>query len=290
MVRRLWFTCVPGDRPRFGGRRGEISGCTYLESADTVKISVITAVFNSGATVGGAIASVASQTHLDLEHIIVEGNSSDDSLAQIDRAAHDRMLLFSGPDAGIYDALNKGIGHATGDVVGFVHSDDFLANNRTLARVADAFTDPEVEAVFGDLVYVSQTDPSRVIRHWSMGPFRRERLKYGWMPAHPTLYVRREVYERYGHFDSSFGIAADYDFILRYFSRTSGKTVYIPEVLYKMRLGGVSNRNFAKIRQKLAEDYLAIRRNRVGGISTLALKNISKVGQFIVRSGNATRP
>jgi len=246
-----------------------------------LKISVVTAVYQSEATVGEAIASVARQTHLDLEHVIVEGKSTDGSLAAINRAAHDRMLLISEPDNGIYDALNKGIRHATGDVIGFIHSDDFFAHDSVLARIAAAFEDPAVEAVFSDLDYVSQADTSRVVRHWSTGPFKPLRLKRGWMPAHPTLYLRREVYERFGGYDTNFAISADYDFILRYFSQTTGKSVYIPEVLYKMRLGGVSNRNWAKIRQKMQEDLLAIRRNRVGDVQTLALKNLSKLGQFL---------
>ena len=248
-----------------------------------MKISVITAVWNSEATVGEAIASVAGQTHADLEHVIMEGNSSDGSLAAIERAAHDRMRLISEPDEGIYDALNKGVKNATGDVIGFIHSDDFLAHNGALARIAAAFDDPAVEAVFSDLDYVSQADTSRVIRHWSTGPYHPRRLKYGWMPAHPTLYLRRGVYERFGAYDKNLRIAADYDFILRYFSQATGKSVYIPEVLYKMRVGGVSNRNWAKICQKMEEDMLAIRRNRVGGVYTLALKNLSKVSQFLVR-------
>jgi len=248
-----------------------------------LKISVITAVWNSETTVGEAIASVASQTHADLEHVIMEGNSSDGSLAAIERAAHPRMRLISEPDDGIYDALNKGVKNATGDVIGFIHSDDFLAHNGALARIAAAFDDPAVEAVFSDLDYVSQADTSRVIRHWSTGPYHPRRLKYGWMPAHPTLYLRRGVYERFGAYDKNLRIAADYDFILRYFSQATGKSVYIPEVLYKMRVGGVSNRNWAKICQKMEEDMLAIRRNRVGGVYTLALKNLSKVSQFLVR-------
>ena len=248
-----------------------------------MKISLITAVYNSEATVGEAIASVAAQTYPDLEHLVVEGQSKDGSLLAIERVRHERMRLISEPDKGIYDALNKGVRNASGDVLGFIHSDDFLAHEGVLARIARAFEDPAVEAVFSDLDYVAQADTSRVIRHWSTGAFHPRRLRYGWMPAHPTLYLRREVYERFGDYDINFGISADYDFILRYFSQATGKSVYIPEVLYKMRVGGVSNRNLAKIRQKMEEDMLAIRRNRVGGLHTLAFKNLSKVSQFLVR-------
>ena len=248
-----------------------------------MRITVITAAYKSEATVGEAIASVAAQTYPDFEHLVIEGNSEDGTFDAIKRSTHDRMLLISEPDGGIYDALNKGVQNATGDVIGFIHSDDFLAHDGVMARIAAAFEDPAVEAVFSDLVYVSQADTSRIIRHWSTGPFHPRRLKYGWMPAHPTLYLRREVYERFGTYDTNMGISADYDFILRYFSQATSKSVYIPDVLYKMRVGGVSNRNWPKIRQKMEEDMLAIRRNRVGGLHTLALKNLSKVGQFLVR-------
>ena len=255
----------------------------------SLKISVITAVWNSESTVHDAIASVADQTYTEIEHLVVEGKSKDNSLAAIESVRHERMRLISEQDDGIYDALNKGIRNATGDVIGFVHSDDFLAHNGVLTRIAAEFADPTVEAVFSDLVYVSQADTSKVIRHWSTGAFHPGRLKYGWMPAHPTLYVRREVYERFGAYDKNMRIAADYDFILRYFSQATSKQVYIPEVFYKMRVGGVSNRNWAKIRQKMKEDMVAIRRNRVGGLFTLVFKNLSKVSQFLVRSGSPWR-
>ena len=248
-----------------------------------MKISVITAVYNSEATVGEAVASVAAQEHPHVEHLIVEGKSQDGSLAAIEAAAHERMVLISEPDTGIYDALNKGIARATGDVIGFVHSDDFLAHERVLARVAEAFEDPAVEAVFSDLDYVSRSDTSRIVRHWTTGPFERRRLKWGWMPAHPTLYLRRSVYERIGAFDTSFRISADYDFILRYFCQITARSVYIPEVLYKMRLGGESNRDLGRIRLKSVEDFRTIRRNGVGGALTLVVKNLSKLGQFLAR-------
>ena len=251
-----------------------------------MKITVITAAYNSEATVGEAIASVAAQTYPEVEHLIIEGNSNDGTLKAIESVRHRRMKLISEPDDGIYDALNKGIQNATGDLIGFVHSDDVLAHGGVLSRIAAEFDDPEVEAVFGDLVYVSKSDTTRVVRHWAAGSFHPRRLKYGWMPPHPTLYLRREVYERLGRFNKTMRIAADYDFILRYFTQATGKSAHIPEVLYKMRMGGVSNRNWPMIRQKMKEDMQAIRSNSVGGRHTLALKSLSKVRQLIgARSG-----
>jgi len=254
-----------------------------------MKISIITAVYKAETTVGEAILSVGQQSYPHIEHLVIEGNSPDGSLAAAEQAAHRRMTIISEPDTGIYDALNKGIARATGEVIGFVHSDDFLADDEVLARIAQAFSDPSVEAVYSDLDYVSQYDTARVVRRWVSRPFDRRILKLGWMPAHPTLYLRRHVYERLGGFDTSLRIAADYDFILRYFSRTEFAPVYIPEVLYKMRLGGVSNRNWDKVRQKTMEDYRAIRRNGIGGPLTLMAKNVSKIGQFLVRNGRLHR-
>lgn len=248
-----------------------------------MKISVITAVYNSQVTVGEAIASVASQRYSDVEHLVVEGKSKDKSLAVIQRARHDRMRLISEPDGGIYDALNKGIRNASGDVLGFVHSDDVLAHENVLTSIASAFQNPAVDAVFSDLVYVSQTDTSRVVRYWKAGAFCPRCLNYGWMPPHPTLYVRREVYEKFGDYDTNLGIAADYDFILRFFSQRDSQAVYIPEVLYQMRTGGVSNQNLNKIFQKMSEDLLVIRRNRIGGFHTLVFKNLFKARQFLAR-------
>ena len=251
---------------------------------DAVKISVITAVYNSANTLADAIASIASQSHDDIEHLIVDGASTDTSLDVIKANAHARMTAFSEPDDGIYDAINKGIRRATGDIVGLVHSDDFLAGPDTLAEIAHVFQNPNVEAFYSDLDYVSKDDTGKVIRHWKSGLFHPQKLRRGWMPPHPTLYLRRDVFERYGLYDTRFRISADYDFILRYFTKTRATPVYLPKVMYKMRVGGVSNSNLNKIVLKSREDYDALSRNNVGGLSSLVFKNVSKVGQFLRKS------
>ena len=254
-----------------------------MTSQEPVKITVVTAVYNAEATVGDAISSVARQTYPYVEHLVVEGKSNDGSLFAIDAAQHPRMRLISEPDLGIYDALNKGVANASGDVIGFVHADDFLSHDDVLVHIARQFEDPDVDAVYGDLDYVARHDTSRVVRHWSAGTFRPWRLRLGWMPPHPTLYLRSDVYRHLDGFDTRLEIAADYDFMLRHLTSSNGRAAYIPEVLYKMRMGGVSNRDWRRIRIKMREDLRAIRRNRVGGIHTLALKNLSKVGQLLVR-------
>ena len=245
-----------------------------------MKFSIITAAWNSEDTVANAIKSVSDQTYPFVEHIVVEGRSTDATMARISEVSHNRMRLISEDDQGIYDALNKGIKNSTGDIIGFVHSDDYYADSDVLVRIAEAFEDPSVECVYADLHYVAKSDTSRVVRHWSTGRFTPRKLKHGWMPAHPTLFLRSTAYERVGVFDTSYQISADYEFILRYFSSINQKHVYLQEVIYKMRIGGESNRSLKKIRRKMSEDTRALRTNHIGGVWTLCLKNLSKLKQL----------
>lgn len=248
-----------------------------------MKISVITAVYNANETVSDAIESLVGQTYSDVELIVIDGHSTDGTREVLEGWRDHLGVLISEPDGGIYDALNKGLARATGEVVGFLHADDLLADDRVLARIAEAFADPAVDAVYGDLVYVSKAEPSRVIRYWQAGDFSPRRLRRGWMPPHPTFYARREVYERLGYFDTSFRIAADYDCMLRFLGLGNIRCRYIPEVLVKMRIGGESNRSLRNILRKSGEDYRALQQNHAGGIVTLAWKNLSKIPQFILR-------
>ena len=246
-----------------------------------MKVSVITAVFNGRDTIRDAIESVASQSGADIEHVVVDGASTDGT-AEILEGLRDRLdVLVSEKDEGIYDALNKGIGLASGDVVGFLHADDLFADDRVVSKIAAAFEDPEVEAVYGDLEYVSKSDTRRVIRHWRAGEYSVSSLVRGWMPPHPTFYVRRRVYERLGAFDTTHRIAADYDCMLRFLSRGNLVPRYIPGVMVRMRVGGMSNRSLSNVLLKSREDYRALRRNRVGGLGTLGLKNLRKLRQFL---------
>jgi glycosyltransferase involved in cell wall biosynthesis len=248
-----------------------------------LRISVVTAVYNRADTINQAVESVQSQTYPQIEHVIQDGGSTDGTLEVIKRVANDSTHLQSERDGGIYDAINRGIGRATGDVIGLMHSDDFLADALVLQRVADALADPGVDGVYGDLQYVSADDPTRVVRHWRSGDYTPSKLRLGWMPPHPTLYLRREVFDRWGLYDTSFRIAADYDAMLRYLVKGRIKLAYVPEVFVKMRVGGESNRSLERILRKSREDLIAIRRNGVGGLGTLALKNLSKIGQFIAK-------
>jgi glycosyltransferase involved in cell wall biosynthesis len=246
-------------------------------------ISIITATSNRVSTIGQALDSVRLQTFSDIEHVIVDAQSTDGTLEAINRRQTAAVRLISEPDKGIYDALNKGMRMARGDILGIVHSDDFLAHDRVLERVAEAFVDPTIDAVYGDLDYVSADNPDQIIRRWQAGTFMPGKLRLGWMPPHPTLFIRRRVIDTFGAYDTQFRIAADYDAILRWFGGGIRAT-YIPEVLVKMRVGGESNRSLERILLKSREDLAALRKNKIGGIGTLALKNISKVPQFLTRS------
>jgi glycosyltransferase len=245
------------------------------------KISVVTAVFNREGTIAEAIESVAAQDYGNIEHVIQDGGSRDGTLDAIRRVASPGVLLQSVRDCGIYDGINRGIARTSGDIVGLMHSDDLFADTRVLSWVADAMADPDVDGVYGDLDYVAAGDTTHIIRKWRSGDYSPAKLRRGWMPPHPTLYLRRGVFDRLGLYDTSFRIAADYDAMLRYLVKGGIRLAYVPRVFVKMRVGGESNRSLAKIVQKSREDYRAIRANGVGGLGTLAMKNLSKIQQFL---------
>ena len=169
-------------------------------------------------------------------------------------------------------------------MIGLLHSDDVLASDVTIAKIAEALADPDIAGVYGDLEYVSAHDITQVIRYWEAGTYEVKRLQRGWMPPHPTVYLRREVFDRLGTYDTRFKISADYDAMLRYFGAGAVPMAYVPEVLVKMRTGGVSNQSLRHILLKSFEDYSALRKNKVGGIGALILKNTSKISQFFKRN------
>jgi len=247
-----------------------------------MKISIITATYNSGTSISSALQSIASQTYLNLELIIIDGASGDNTLDVVKEKYSRPVFIISEKDKGIYDALNKGIKAATGDIIGFVHSDDFLASKELLSKIAHIFQEEKVDGVYGDLQYVNKEDTSKVIRYWKSEAFKPELLKKGWMPAHPTLFLKKEVYEKHGLFNLNYNIAADYDLMLRIFSDPTLKFIYLPEVITKMRVGGASNRSLKNIKLKSQEDLKALRTNGIKNpLKVLAYKNFSKLGQFV---------
>jgi len=250
-----------------------------------LKVSVITATYNSASVVEDCLASVAEQIYENIEHVLIDGSSADSTLEVLQNHRPALAKIVSEPDDGIYDALNKGIKHATGEVIGFLHSDDVFSSNDVLKKVVSIFeADVSVSAVYGDLEYVHRSIPDVVVRTWRSSSFSPYLLKKGWMPPHPTLYVRREWYDRIGGFDKRYRIAADYFSILQLFSQSNFKAVYLPEMMIKMRLGGASNRSLSAILRKSTEDWDALRRSGFGMFSAaraLVLKNLSKVKQFL---------
>ena len=251
-----------------------------------MKVSIITATYNSAETITSCMNSVLNQTHDDIEYIIMDGGSEDNTVSIIEKAAELNPSIFfkSEPDKGIYDALNKGIAWAQGEVIGFVHSDDFLADKDIIKDIVETFTTENSNGVYGDLHYVAFDNTDKIIRNWVSKPYNKKLLKKGWMPAHPTLFLKKEIYDTYGLFNMSYKIAADYDFILRVFQQKNLKFSYLEKTIIKMRVGGASNGSFKNIMQKTKEDFKAIKKNNIGGFGTILLKNITKIKQFIPKN------
>jgi len=254
-----------------------------------MKISIITATWNSEASIADTQRSLAQQDYPrdQIEWVVVDGASTDRTVEKIKTGDFQPDKLVSEKDNGIYDALNKGVRLATGDVVGFLHADDFLASATVLNRISCAFKNSGAEALYGDLQYVAPQNGGsfRVVRHWESGVYYRKNLSKGWMPPHPSLYLKREIYEQAKlesgeYFETQYSCAADYDFMMRILGKSGVEPAYLRMVLVKMRVGGVSNRSLRHIITKSREDWDVIRRNNIGGLRTLVGKNLGKLGQF----------
>lgn len=246
-----------------------------------MKISIITAVFNNVEEISSAIDSVLSQTYQDIEYIIIDGGSTDGTTEVIKSYGNKITHFISEPDHGIYVALNKGISIAHGEVIGLLHSDDFFDSPLVIQKIAETFMNGNFDVVYGDLEYVSKTNLSKVVRYWKSSEFDALNFKKGWMPPHPSLFMKKNVYSQYGMFDIFFEIASDYDLMLRTLAKGHLKCKYIPVVITRMRLGGASNKSLRNIWRKSYEDWLALRRNHIGGLMVLFRKNFSKIHQFI---------
>jgi glycosyltransferase involved in cell wall biosynthesis len=247
-------------------------------------ISIITVVRNNP-LVAEAVASVLNQNYAGrIESIVIDGASTDGTLAVLAPFREQIAHLVSEPDHGIYDAMNKGLRLATGDIVGLLNADDLYQNTQVFCRVARVFENPIVEVCYGDLVYIRSTDPSKVLRYWQSGPPTPDRFQWGWMPPHPTLFVRRSVYDRLGNFDLQYRIAADYEFMLRVMLKHRIQAAYIPEVLVRMRAGGASNGTLAGILQANAECREAYRKNNLPCTPFFTLFKLARhASQIIMR-------
>ncbi len=250
-----------------------------------MKVSIITATNNSEKTIEDCIKSLIRQVYMNIEFIIIDNNSTDLTLKIIEqyKLKNKSIKLISESDNGLYDALNKGIRYASGEIIGFLHSDDLYFDCYSVFDVVSHFRVNKFDGVYSDLQYVDKKHTNKIIRFWKSSEFNSNLLGKGWMPPHPTLFLKKEVYQKHGLFDLSYRISADYDFMLRIFKDSELKFGYLPKVVTKMRVGGASNRNLKSIIKKSKEDYRAIRSNSIGGIITLILKNTSKVKQFLIK-------
>ncbi|GAO45205.1 glycosyltransferase family 2 protein [Flavihumibacter petaseus] len=250
-----------------------------------MKLSIITITYNSEKTLADTMSSVAMQTWKDIEHIIVDGLSTDRTLDIANEFPH-VALIHSEKDNGIYDAMNKGIALSSGDVVGILNSDDIYTHPNVLEKVAELFENPAVQAVYADLHYVASDNTSKVIRHWQSGQYRIRRFFFGWMPPHPTFFVRRELYERFGIFNTTFRSSADYELMLRFLLKHKVPATYLPEVIVKMRTGGASNASVKNRWKANREDKMAW---KVNGLKpyffTIFLKPVSKLRQYLQFQG-----
>ncbi len=249
-----------------------------------MKFTIITATYNNQNTIADTVNSVVSQTYINIEHIIIDGKSSDNTISVIKKKSNRIAKIISEKDNGIYDALNKGINEATGDIIVFLHADDIFGDKTIIEKASKLFMKTKADGIYGDLQYVSKEDTNKIIRHWKAGTYSFSKLKNGWMPPHPTFFVKKEIYDKYGLFDTNFSIAADYDIILRFLGKYKISTAYLPEVMIKMRIGGKSNKNIKNIALKMKEDIKALKKNKIGGIHTLFLKNVIKIPQLFLKS------
>jgi glycosyltransferase involved in cell wall biosynthesis len=222
------------------------------------RISLITVCWNAEATIGETLKSIDKQIFRDFEHIIIDGASNDATLSIVKSATAENRQLFSEPDKGIYDAMNKGLDVARGDIVGFLNADDVFADDHVLERIFDAFEAPEVDGTYGDLVYVERDQPNRITRYWRSSEFRLRSFRKGWFPPHPTLYLKRDVYNRVGHFNLDYRHAADVEFMMRVFEVRRVRAVRIPEVLVRMKGGGASNNGLQTVLRQNREILTAL--------------------------------
>ena len=246
-----------------------------------IKISIITAVFNGAKTIKCCLDCVQSQNHRDIEHIIIDGGSTDGTLDIIEKYSSKVAKVISEPDKGIYDAMNKGISLASGDIIGILNSDDLYADNDVLSTVARSLSNPAVDSCYGDLIYVDPVDTERIIRYWKSSPYNDKLFQKGWMPPHPTFFVKRAIYDKMGLYRLDLGSAADYELMLRLLMKSGISTIYIPRVLVKMRCGGKSN---ASLLNRLSANRYDRKAWEVNGLRpkpwTLLMKPISKINQY----------
>lgn len=248
-----------------------------------MKVTIITVTYNSAQYLEQCIQSVIKQHYPDIEHIIIDGGSTDATLDIIKRYEPSIAYWISEKDNGMYDAINKGMQIATGDVIGTLNSDDMLASRDVIGSIVNSFAHNNAEAVYGDILYVRQTNVQKIIRVWRGGEYNPKKFKFGWMPAHPSFYIRKKLIEGCGYYETQFYTSADYEFMTRYLYSHKVNAFYIPELIVKMRTGGMSNRNIIQRLRANRRDYLAMKKNNIPfALFASILKPLRKLHQYIL--------
>lgn len=246
-----------------------------------MKISIITTCYNREKTIASALDSFIAQDYKNKEYIIIDGDSKDKSMEIITQYKDSIDVLVSEKDAGIYNALNKGIKNCSGDIIGLLHSDDFFYNNQTLTKIADCFQKTGADIVYGNGLYVDELNISRVKRIYPSKNFKKNYLKWGWIPLHTTIFVKKEIFEKYGLYREDYRIASDYDISLRWFRNPNIKKHFLDEYIVKMRLGGKST-DMNQQKKKSAEDLQIIQEHQLLGKLTLFFKIFRKIPQYLL--------
>ena len=244
-----------------------------------MKVSLITIAYNSAETIEDTIKSIVAQDYSNIEYIIIDGGSTDNTLSIVDKFKDSITTIISEPDKGIYDAMNKGVQNATGDIVGILNSDDIYADNKVVSRIVKAIGNKD--SIYADLVYVDRDNTDKVTRYWKSGKYRKGIFKKGWMPPHPTFFIKKSCYDQYGIYNLQLKSAADYELMLRMLHKHNISVAYLPEVITKMRVGGQSNITLLNRFKANKEDKLAwIINDLKPGPLTLIMKPVRKISQF----------
>jgi glycosyltransferase len=247
-------------------------------------VSIITVCYNSSQTIADTLQSIRQQDYPHIESIVVDGGSTDGTMNMVAQYADVVTKSVSEPDKGIYDAMNKGLAMATGDIIGILNSDDMMASPHSISQIVAAFREQPNGCVYGDLVYVQQQNTQQIVRYWKSGKGTAQKFYFGWMPPHPTFYVSRQVLNTCGQYDLRFPVAADYEYMLRVMVKHGVKAVYVPEVLVKMRLGGYSNQSVNSRKRSFFENHEAWRVNDLKPyFFTVWLKIARKFKQYLAK-------
>ena len=253
-----------------------------------IKITIITPTFNSANNIINLLKSISSQRYRNLEHIIIDGGSTDGTLNIIKKWKSHKIILHSSRDEGVYDAMNKGLSFATGEFVGFLNSDDIFSSKNSLNTISLFLKKSGADLCYGDLYYLDSKDSSKIVRRWKTGYYKFEKFRSGWLAPHPTFYVRNSLINKYGNFDINYRLASDVDFIIRYLSIKNVQEIYIPFVLVMMKNGGISNNSYTNRVIQNIETYKILRKNKIKVFFLFYLirKITSRIKQFYTNDSN----